>query len=104
MRTRDGAGGGGSGVGDGGGAVALMAELLSGYPTLPENSPVSSYRYGNKVRVWSYTEALAALRQVGGSERMGRSKRSWPPINAYRCSHYAGGRRGSIAEGHLEGR
>ena len=33
VRTRDDAFGAGSGVGAGGGAVALMVELLSGYPT-----------------------------------------------------------------------
>jgi len=41
-----------------------MVELLSGYPTLPESAPLSSYRYGNEVRVWGYTEALGALREV----------------------------------------
>ena len=53
-----------SGVGAGDGAVALMVELLSVYPTMPESAPLSSYRCGNEVRVWRYTEALAALRQV----------------------------------------
>ena len=52
------------GVGDGGGAVALMAELLSGHPTLPDSAPLSSYMFSNEVRVCSYTEALAAFRQV----------------------------------------
>ena len=41
-----------------------MMELLSGYSTLPEGGPLSSYRYGNEVRVWRYTEALGILRQV----------------------------------------
>ena len=41
-----------------------MVELLSVYPTMPESAPLSSYRYGNEVRVWRYPEALAARRQV----------------------------------------
>ena len=64
VRTRDDASGTRSGVGAGGGAVALMVELLSVYPTMPESAPLSSYRCGNEVRVWRYPEALAALRQV----------------------------------------
>ena len=67
VRTRDDASGTSSGVGAGGGAVALMAELLSVYPTLPESTPLSSYRCGNEVRVWRYPEALAALRQVAAN-------------------------------------
>ena len=62
--TRDDASGTRSGVRAGGGAVAFMMELLSVYPTLPESAPLSLYRCGNKVRVWRYPEALAALRQV----------------------------------------
>ena len=64
VRTRDDAWGAQSGVGAGGGAVALMVELLSAYPTLPESAPLSSYQYGNEIRVWKYPEALQALRQV----------------------------------------
>ena len=64
VRTRDDASGTRSGVGAGGGAVALMVELLSVYPTMPESAPLSSYWCGNEVRVWRYPEALAALRQV----------------------------------------
>ena len=63
VRTGDDASGTRSGVGAGGGAVALMVELLSVYPTMPESAPLS-YRCGNDVRVWRYPEALAALRQV----------------------------------------
>ena len=48
----------------GSGAVALMVELLSGYPTLPESAPLSSYRYGKEVRVRGYTQALGALREL----------------------------------------
>ena len=64
VRTRDDASGTRSGVGAGGGAVALMVELLSVYPTMPESAPLSSHRCGNEVRVGRYPEALAALRQV----------------------------------------
>ena len=63
VRKRDDASETRSGVGAGGGAVALMAELRSVYPTMPESAPLS-YRCGNDVRVWRYPEALAALRQV----------------------------------------
>ena len=41
VRTRDDASGTRSGVGAGGGAVALMVELLSVYPTMPESAPLS---------------------------------------------------------------
>lgn len=64
VRTRDDAKGARSGVGAGGGAVALMVELLSSFPTLPDSAPLSSYRYNSEVRVWGYTEALGSLRQV----------------------------------------
>ena len=47
----------------GAGAVALM-EVLSGYSALPEGASLSSYRYGDKVRVWGHTGALGAHRQV----------------------------------------
>ena len=56
VRTRDHASETRSGVGAGGGAVALMVELLSVYSTLPESAPLSSYRCGNEVRLWSYPE------------------------------------------------
>ena len=64
VRTRDDAWKVRSGVGSGGGVVALTVELLSGYPTLPENAPLSSYQYGNEIRVWKYLEVLEALPQV----------------------------------------
>ena len=41
-----------------------MVELMSCHPTLAESSPLSSYRSGDQARVWGYTEALGALRQV----------------------------------------
>ena len=62
MRTRDDAWGAFSVVGAGGSTVALM-EFLSGYSTQPEGAPLSSYRYGNEVRMWGYAEALGALRE-----------------------------------------
>ena len=68
--------------------------LMSGYPRLLESAPLSSYRYGNEVSVWRYTEALAALHQV--EARL--SQRSWPPLITYRCSRKAGGRRGGVAK------
>ena len=58
LHTRDDASGTRSGVGAGGGAVALMVELLSVYPTMPESAPLSSYRCGNEVSVWRYPEPL----------------------------------------------
>ena len=64
VHTRDDASGTRSWVGAGGGAVALMMELLSVYPTMPESAPLSSYRCDNDFRAWRYPEALAALRQV----------------------------------------
>ena len=64
FRTRDDASGTRSGEGASGGADALMVELLSVYPTMLENAPLSSNGYGNEVRVWRYPEALAVLRQV----------------------------------------
>lgn len=56
MRKRDDAWGARSGLGAGGGAVALMVDLLSGYPTLPESALLSPYRFDNKVRAWRCTE------------------------------------------------
>ena len=64
VRTRYDASATRSWVGAGGGAVALMVELRSVYPTMPESAPLSSYRCGNEVRVWRHPEALSALRQM----------------------------------------
>ena len=64
MRTHVDAFGARSGVKAVGGAVALMVELLSGYPTLPESATRSSYRYGKEVRVRGYPQALRALREL----------------------------------------
>ena len=61
--TCDDAWGAHSGVGAICGAIALM-ELLSCYSILPGGASLSSYRYGSEVKVWRYTEALWALRQV----------------------------------------
>ena len=72
-RTRDDPSGTRSGVGAGGGAVALMVELLSVYPTTSESAPLS-YRCGNKVKVWRYPKAPAALRQVAARAGDGPSE------------------------------
>ena len=37
-----------------GGAVALMLELMSCFPSLPDHAPLSSYRCGKSVRVVRY--------------------------------------------------
>ena len=63
-----------SGVGEGGGTVALMVELLSVYPTMPESAPLAPYPCGNEVRVWRYWEVLAALRQVAAKAEMTPAK------------------------------
>ena len=49
MRTRDDASGTRSGVGAGGGVVALMVELLSVYPTLPESAPCRRIGAGTRL-------------------------------------------------------
>lgn len=64
VHTRGGISGVRSGVESGGGGVALRRELLSGLSVLPESAPLLSYGFGFDVRVWRYTEALAALPQV----------------------------------------
>lgn len=51
VRTRDEVHGPRSGYRTGGGAVALMVELMSCYPTLPDHAPLSSYREGGQVKV-----------------------------------------------------
>ena len=97
--TRDDASGTRSGVRAGGGAVAFMVELLSVYP-LPESAPLSLYRCGNKVRVWRYPEALAALCQVAPNAEGDPGEVGLHSLRiAYRCSHYAGGRRGGCYRG-----
>ena len=64
VRTRDYVHGPRSGYRAHGGAVALMVELLSYHPTLPDSAPLSSYRSGREVRVWKYDQALRAFRGV----------------------------------------
>ena len=49
-RTRDEVYGPRSGYETGGGAVALMVELMSRHPTLPDHAPLSSYRDGRYVK------------------------------------------------------
>lgn len=64
VRTRSAVRGPRSGLGTGGGAVALMVDLLSRYPALPERAPLASYRSDNGVRVWGYGQAMRALREI----------------------------------------
>ena len=63
-RTRDEVHGPRSGYRADGGAVALMVELLSFHPTLPDSVPLSSYRSGREVKVLKYDQALRALREI----------------------------------------
>ena len=64
VRTRDDAPGTRSGVGAGGGAVALMVELLSVYPTMPEVPPCR--RIGAVTRL-----------ECGGTRRPSRHFARW---------------------------
>ena len=47
-----------------GGAVALMLELMSCFPGLPDHAPLSSYRCGKSVRVVRYGRALRAIKEL----------------------------------------
>ena len=47
-----------------GGAVALMLELMSCFPGLPDHGPLSSYQCGKDVRVVRYGRALRAIKEV----------------------------------------
>ena len=47
-----------------GGAVALMLELMSYFPGLPDHAPLSSYQCGKAVRVVRYGRALRAIKEV----------------------------------------
>ena len=71
VRTRDESHGPRSGYRADGGAVALMVELLSCHPTLPDSGPLSSYRSGREVKVWKYDQALRAFREI--VEKSGRN-------------------------------
>lgn len=42
-------------------AVALVLELMSCHPTLPDDAPPSSYRTGSEVKVLKYGRAKEAL-------------------------------------------
>ena len=64
VRTRDDASWTRSGVGAGSGAVALMAELLSVYPTMPESSPL--FRIGVVTRL-----------ECGDTRRLSRHFARW---------------------------
>ena len=75
VRTRDAARGPRSGYRADGGAVALMVELLSCHPTLPDSAPLSSYRSGRDVQVWKYDQALRAFREI--VEQSGRNPKEF---------------------------
>ena len=47
-----------------GGAVALMLELTSCFPGLPDHAPLSSYQCGKAVRAFRYGRALRAVKEV----------------------------------------
>ena len=64
VRTRKNGRGVGSILREGGGAVALLVELLSVHPNLPSGVPLASYRQSENVAVWSYGQALRALREA----------------------------------------
>ena len=49
-RTRDEISGPQSGYRAGGGAVALTVELMSCHATLPDDAPLSSYRFGREAK------------------------------------------------------
>ena len=55
--------------------MALMVELLSCHPTLPDNVPLSSYRSGREVKVWKYNQALRAFREI--VEKSGRNPKEF---------------------------
>ena len=75
VRTRDETHGPRSGYRADGGAVALMVELLSCHPTLPDSVPLSSYRSGREVKVWKYDQALRAFREI--VEKSGRNPKEF---------------------------
>ena len=64
VRTRKDVRGVGSSLREDGGAVALLVELLSVHPDLPSAAPLASYRQSENVAVWTYGQALRALREV----------------------------------------
>lgn len=64
VRTREAVSGAYPGLRGGAGAVALMVELMSCHPSLPDNAPLSSYRGSGGVRTWGYGQAMRALREL----------------------------------------
>ena len=64
VRTRKDIRGVGSSFREVGGTVALLVELFSVHPNLPSAAPLASYRQSEKVAVWTYGQALRALREV----------------------------------------
>ena len=65
-RTKDEVYGPRSGYGTGGGAVALMVELMSRHPTLPDHAPLSSYRDGRYVKVFRRKEGHEVFERGSG--------------------------------------
>ena len=64
VRTRDEIRGSRSSYRADGDVVALMLELMSCVPDLPDRAPVASYRFGSSVRVVRYGRALRAVKEV----------------------------------------
>ena len=67
-RTRTVAQGKRSRAGFGGGAVALLVELMSCHTMLPEDAPLCSFRSEGRTKVWGYSKALRALRELAESD------------------------------------
>ena len=44
--------------------MALMVELMSYHATLPDDTPLSSYRIGRDVKILKYGQALQAFREI----------------------------------------
>ena len=63
-RTRTRVRGSKSSFRENGGAIALMLELLSCFPSLPDHAPLSLYRCGKSVRVVRYSRALRAIEEL----------------------------------------
>ena len=47
-----------------GGAVALMLELMSCFPDLPDRAPLTVYRFVSSARVVRYGRALRAVKEM----------------------------------------
>ena len=64
VRTRIEVNGSKSSFREDGCAVALMLELMSCFPRLPDHAPLSSYRCGMSSRVVRYGRALRAIKEL----------------------------------------